>query len=192
MESQQGKTSSNSRAQALIEETEKEVAGWLRAVDDEVEALAKAAQEAGQKLGSSKAEQLQEKLGTLEETLMKDKEAEIIHTALEVAKQLLNAEMAAAKDTIVLVAKAALSATSEASEIRLRAHPQDAATLKASKAELIGALGRASDLEIQEDRLVEKGGVLIQTESGVIDAQLTTQLEEIARALQGLSGAELK
>ena len=44
-------------------------------------------------------------------------------------------------------------------------------------------LTRAKDLEIREDRRVKQGGVLIETESGVIDAQLETQLEEIGRVL---------
>ena len=62
-------------------------------------------------------------------------------------------------------------------------NPADVAVLRDHKTRLIDALGRARDVEVREDRNVKPGGVLVQTESGVIDAQLETQLEEIARVL---------
>ena len=62
-------------------------------------------------------------------------------------------------------------------------HPKDAGILRKYKAKLVSVLARARDVEIREDRRVKQGGVLIETESGVVDAQLETQLEELAHVL---------
>ena len=53
-------------------------------------------------------------------------------------------------------------------------------------------LTRAKDLEIREDKRVKPGGVLIETESGVVDAQLETQLEELEHALEKPAFSEEK
>ena len=83
---------------------------------------------------------------------------------------------------VELVANA-LASVKDADRVWLRVNPLDAPTLKTHKARLINVLGRASDIDIRIDRSVKEGGVLIQTGSGAVDAQLDTQLEEIGRIL---------
>jgi flagellar biosynthesis/type III secretory pathway protein FliH len=54
--------------------------------------------------------------------------------------------------------------------------------LRQNKEQLINLLLRAKDIDIREDKQVFEG-IILQTESGVIDAQLKTQVEEITRLL---------
>jgi flagellar biosynthesis/type III secretory pathway protein FliH len=46
-------------------------------------------------------------------------------------------------------------------------------------------IGRLKDIAIREDAEIRRGGCVIQTESGTVDAQLETQLQLLERALLG-------
>ncbi len=70
-----------------------------------------------------------------------------------------------------------------AKEVVLRVHPDIEEQLRMSKQRLQNALRGAGEVEIRGDRHLDRAGIVIETESGVIDAQPTTQLQSIAQVL---------
>jgi flagellar biosynthesis/type III secretory pathway protein FliH len=164
------------------------VCDWLLSAQTEIEELRSAAQLAGEKQGYEQAENFNQKLELLRQTMRLEAGSEIKKAAFAVAKNLLDAELNAFPDTVLRIAQIVLETIPDASQVYLRVNPSDAALLKDNREWLINALGRAKELDIRIDKQVERGGLLIQTESGVIDAQISTQLEEIARAIGGLHG----
>lgn len=171
------------RANLVIQEAEQAAAELLAEVENEARELAEEATTLGQQEGFSEAEHQREQIAQMEQRMLREVEGEVVRTALRIAGELLDAEMAAREDAVVDIVCAALGTASQARDVFLRVSPADVAALRDNKTRLIDALGRARDVEVREDRNVKPGGVLIQTESGVIDAQLETQLEEIARVL---------
>src|SRR4051812_31321042 len=127
---------------------------------------------------------MREEIAGLLERMLKEVEGEVVRTSMRVARELLAAELQMREDAVVDVAATALQAAKTARDINLRASPRDAPVLRSNKQRLVSVLTRAKDLEIREDKRVKPGGVLIETESGVVDAQLDTQLEELERALE--------
>lgn len=158
--------------EALLEDARTEVARWIEVATAE-----------GGEEGQSQAQHMRDEIAGLEARMLKEVEGEVVRTAIKVAGELLAAELALREDAVVDVAATALMAARTARDINLRVNPRDAGLLRAAKDRLVSNLTRAKDLEIREDRRVKAGGVLIETEAGVIDAQLETQLEEIARVL---------
>ncbi|MDP2343017.1 MAG: FliH/SctL family protein [Deltaproteobacteria bacterium] len=156
----------------LLEEARAEVARWIDA-----------ASAAGGEEGQAQAQHMRDEIAGLETRMLKEVESEVVRTAVRVAAELLAAELLLREDAVVDIAITALVAAKNARDINLRVNPRDAKVLRAAKERLVSNLTRAKDLEIREDRRVHVGGVLIETEAGVIDAQLETQLEEIARVL---------
>lgn len=173
------------RAQAVVEEAEAAKAQLLEEAREEARALAQEGAETGQQEGFSEAEHLREQIAAMEQRMLKEVEGEVVRASMRIAAELLEAEMSARQDAIVDMVCSALSTARDARDVFLRVNPSDAAVLRQHKNRLIDALGRARDVDVREDRNVKPGGVLIQTESGVIDAQLATQLEEISRVLGG-------
>ncbi|MEI6790279.1 MAG: FliH/SctL family protein, partial [Myxococcaceae bacterium] len=102
--------------------------------------------------------------------------------ALEAAQELVQTELDSSPQALLRFVQEALTTTPEAQDVRIRANPADAAILRDNKPMLINLLQRAKDIDIREDKQVSKG-IILQTESGVIDAQLKTQVEEISRLL---------
>jgi flagellar biosynthesis/type III secretory pathway protein FliH len=65
----------------------------------------------------------------------------------------------------------------------LRIHPEDAPAARDGAGRLARALGRAA-VELREDPSVPRGGAVVDTEAGRVDAGLEAQLEVLARALE--------
>jgi type III secretion protein L len=171
------------RAKAVIDDARRQAEELLEATRAECEEMARQATSAGQQEGFEQATHQREEIAQLEQRMLKEVESEVVRTALRVASELLEAEMAGREDAVVDIVCTALGTAQHARDVFLRVSPTDVAILRDHKTRLVDALGRARDVEVREDRNVRPGGVLVQTESGVIDAQLETQLEEIARVL---------
>ncbi len=170
-------------AKRLVEEAERKAIDLLEATRLEAAELIRAATAAGEEEGFAQAEQMREEIVGLEARMLKEVDGEVLRAALRTAQELLETELEQRDDAIVDIACAALVTARDAREIILRVHPRHAAVLRRQSDRLLSILGRAREIEVREDRKAKTGGVLIQTESGVIDAQMQTQLEEIARVL---------
>jgi flagellar biosynthesis/type III secretory pathway protein FliH len=170
-------------AELLIAEAERGRQLMLDEARAEVERQIDEATAEGGEEGHAQAQHMRDEIQGLLTRMLKEVEGEVVRTAIKVAHEILVTELQQREDAVVDVAATALTAAKNARDINLRVHPRDAKVLRAAKDRLVSNLTRAKDLEIREDRRVKPGGVLIETESGVIDAQLETQLEEVARAL---------
>ena len=71
-------------------------------------------------------------------------------------------------------------------EIFLRVHPEDMKYVREHKAELLEVLSRAKEIGLREDPDVARHGVVIETDAGIIDAQLETQLAVFERILMNM------
>jgi flagellar biosynthesis/type III secretory pathway protein FliH len=159
-------------AAALLEDARQEVAEWVKRAGSE-----------GQEEGFAQAEHMRDEIRGLEGRMIAEVEGEVVRTALKIAEELLANEMTKRDDAIVELVLTALQNVTGAREIYLRVNPQHVGILRKAKPRLVDALAMVKDVDVREDRKVKPGGVLIQTESGVIDATLETQLAEIARVL---------
>lgn len=171
------------RARALLEAADLEAEALLREARERVQAQISEAAELGKHEGFSQAEHMREQIAVLEQRMLQEVEGEVVRAALKIAAELLEMELSQRPKAIVDLVFTALHAARNAKDVYLRVNPRDAKILREHTNRLIDALGRAREIDVREDRNVTPGGVLIQTESGVIDAQLETQLAEISMVL---------
>jgi type III secretion protein L len=107
--------------------------------------------------------------------------------ALAIAKKVLGRELEFHPDAVVDIVKQALAEKArQRREILLRINPEDMQFIRDHKADLLEVLSRAKEIGIREDPDVSRHGVVIETDAGIIDAQLETQLEVLERKLKGL------
>ncbi len=105
--------------------------------------------------------------------------------ALTIAKKILGKELEFHPDAVVDIVKQALAEKArQRRELVLRVNPEDLATVREHKPELLEVLSRAKEIGIREDPDVSRYGVVIETDAGIIDAQLETQLEVFERILK--------
>lgn len=177
------KESTSAEAQAIVQKAQDQVAEMLSKTNDEIARRVEQARDSGLKQGHEKAAELKIKLEKLESIILSEMDDSIISTALRLTHEVLADEIKKNPEYIVDIVQTALRDIPEFSQIWLRVNPSDASILIQNKKKIIEALERVKDIDIREDRQVARGGVLIQTESGVIDAQIQTQLDEMSRIL---------
>jgi type III secretion protein L len=112
-------------------------------------------------------------------------EAELRTLAVRIAEKILGRELSLRPDAVVDVAAEALRLTGEPREVLLRVNPDDLAALERGKPRLVEKCRTASAVSFRADEKVGRGGCIVETELGVVDARLSTQLEAIERALKG-------
>ena len=105
----------------------------------------------------------------------------LIRTCVE---KIIDGELRLHPDAIVGVVRNALRDARQQREIMVRVHPSDAEALQKNKARLLEMLARAQTIEIRPDESVRRGGCVVVTELGQIDASLERQLEALGVALE--------
>jgi flagellar biosynthesis/type III secretory pathway protein FliH len=101
--------------------------------------------------------------------------------ARAMAERIVGETIALEPGKIAVMARQTLAAAKQARQIALVAHPEDAAALRAH----LGSLGlEQAALEIHADETRTRGSLLLETDLGIIDADLTIQLDRLARSLR--------
>ncbi|MES1173945.1 MAG: FliH/SctL family protein [Myxococcales bacterium] len=104
-----------------------------------------------------------------------------VELARLLAERLLGESLRVAPEQIVALAKQALSEARGARRIQLLAHPEDARILEHS----LPALGLdPSTVQVRVDASRTRGNLRIETEIGVLDAELAPQLERLSLKLR--------
>jgi len=105
--------------------------------------------------------------------------------AVTIARKILGKELEFHPDGVVDIVKQALGEKArQRREIFLRVNPEDMTAIRESKPDLLEVLSRCKEIGIREDPDVERFGVVIETDAGMIDAQLETQLAVFERVLK--------
>jgi flagellar biosynthesis/type III secretory pathway protein FliH len=99
------------------------------------------------------------------------------------AERLLGEELEQSPERIRALARQALKEAAGARQAVIVAHPRDAAELKAG---LIGLGEMLDSIGIEEDARLSRGQLRVETELGVIEADLKGQLERLAVQLKKL------
>lgn len=112
----------------------------------------------------------------------------VVRIAVEVARRIVGRELRTDPAMVTRTVGAALEQVATAAETRVRVHPLDAQVLQTTIREIVPAPDEAAALEIIPDGSIERGGCVVESDRGIVDARLRTQFEEMqARLLDGLS-----
>lgn len=109
-------------------------------------------------------------------------ERDVVRLALKMAEKILGREIERDNAAVVDIIAAALRYASSHPTLTVRVNPADLPVVREHRARL-GRETRARFLEIVADPAVAAGGCVIESELGLLEAQLATQLRALERAL---------
>lgn len=118
-------------------------------------------------------------------TLASLAERDLIRLAVAVAEKLTKAAIAGGKPVAEENLRRAIELTARRQELRILVHPDDAARIDAFLPELRRDFADLQKISIDADASVGRGGVVVRTREGSVDATIAAQLEEIERGLLG-------
>lgn len=109
-----------------------------------------------------------------------------IDLAFLLARRIVDRELEVHPEAVTDVVRSALQQVLDCERVRLRVHPQDLAFIRSVQADLETQLSGQVPLDLAPDGTVERGGCLIETERGTLDARISSQLETLrASVAQG-------
>jgi flagellar assembly protein FliH len=120
-------------------------------------------------------------MGRLKAMLYSQVEREVVKLAIEVAKKIVHREVQADKEIIQTLVKVALSHVAEKSTVTVRLNPVDYNYILEHKAELSQGEQNGREIVLLADKSIERGGCMIQTECGDIDARIEEEFREVER-----------
>jgi len=177
-------------AQRIIERAQAEATEIVHQAELDAEKLKAAAFEQGQEEGrNTAAAQLSEIVSKSSVRLAQieaQAEPQLRELALTIARKIIGRELEFHPEAVVDIVKQALSEKArQRREIFLRVNPEDLQHIRENKPALLEVLSRAKEIGIREDPDVAVGGAIIETDAGIIDAQIETQLAVFERVLMG-------
>jgi flagellar biosynthesis/type III secretory pathway protein FliH len=110
-------------------------------------------------------------------------EQQALRAVLLVAAELLGETLRADPAQIAVLLEPHLARMRRAEMIMLRVHPADASWLEQHRAALQLRAGLDCPIELHSDAQITRGGCVIESNLGELDARIETRLSELARAL---------
>ena len=150
-----------------------------------------AGREEGYKEGQAEVMRLIDRLGTIVSTavdirddIIRSSEKLMTEMILMIARKVIKDEIVERREVVINNIKEALQRVKDRDRIDIRVNFADLDMTTAHKDELIKMMESLKKVNIYEDSRVERGGCIIETDVGAIDARVSTQLEAIEEAIR--------
>ena len=117
------------------------------------------------------------------EKFFAEAEAEVIKLVLTISEKVIGKLAQEYKEVILSIIQQAME-RSLGDRIVIRLHPEDWKRIQTEEKVFKEKLDKTKHLHFKEDDTIERGGCVVETEIGTIDAQLDTQLKAIRKALE--------
>jgi flagellar assembly protein FliH len=104
--------------------------------------------------------------------------------AMEIAEKVVAGAIAVEPERVMDVVRGALRAIVERERLVIQVNPEDLTLVREGMDGLVGSLGGIEHVEVQEDRRVGRGGAIVRTTVGEIDAKVATKLDRAREAVE--------
>lgn len=121
--------------------------------------------------------------------LWREAERQIVAFVMEIAQKVVKEEAKINREVALSVVRNALRRVVDTERVRIRVNLADLETVRGAREELLTLIDGIDHLEIIEDRRVQPGGCVVETNAGTIDAKLETQFAELQTMLDAMQEA---
>ncbi len=173
-------------AAEVLAHAQEEVDRYRQEVAEECEKLKIQAQQEGFQEGFAKWAGHVAELEAEMANVNRATEKMIIPVALKAARKIVGREIELSEKAIVDIVATKLKAVKQSKQVVVYVCPQDLNKLEASRKELMQVFEKLETLSIRPSDDVKPGGCIIETEAGIINAQLEKQWEILENAFQSM------
>jgi flagellar assembly protein FliH len=121
-------------------------------------------------------------LGDLHRQTCRDLEADLVQLALAVARKLVGRDVSLGPEAVTRIIRQALSRVEHAGRITIKLNPADLELLVDIKLQLLSGLPEAGRAAFEPDEGIARGGCLIETDGGEVDARIERQFQVVEEA----------
>jgi flagellar assembly protein FliH len=139
-----------------------------------------------------KAKQLEEilrSLGALKEQIYRETEEEMVRLTLAIAAKVIRKELRSGKEIIGGTIHAAMKYLVDKSQVRIRVSPEDMEEVE-KILPVLAAEAKAGRVQVLEDQTVKRGGCILQTGFGNVNATIDDQMALVEKEIQRVLSPE--
>jgi flagellar assembly protein FliH len=150
-----------------------------------------AGREEGYKEGQAEVMRLVDRLGTIVSTavdirddIIRSSEKLMTDMILMISRKVIKDEIVERREVVINNIKEAIQRVKDRDRIDIRVNFADLDMTTAHKDELIKMMDSLKKVNIYEDNRVDRGGCIIETDVGAIDARISTQLDAVEQSIR--------
>src|SRR5919202_3762484 len=117
-------------------------------------------------------------------------EIHAVDLALFLAEKVLQGALAVEPERVVEAVRGALRGIVERARVTVLVHPEDLELVREAMDEMRATLGGIEHCEVQAERRVARGGAIVRTQDGDVDARVETKLLRAREVVQNALGLE--
>ena len=178
----------------LLQEAQEEAARCLASAQEQAATLTTAAYAQGLRQGEEAArqaltaqlapvlsafEQATTEIAQLRATVLRQAEEDIITLAFQLARKILRYDVLEYREVLATTLSRALEHVVEQDQVVVRVHPDDVNYAMEIREELGQVRGDIKALTVQGDTNIGRGGCLVESRLGTIDARIEAQFDEL-------------
>ncbi len=171
-------------AENIILKAKEEARHILHNAQEEKKTINEEARREGREIGKAEMTGMLSAAAAQAERLRQRAGDQMIRLATQMAARILEEELACRPESIKLLARKALKEARWAQWVRIKANPEDIEILEKGKKEFLTFLSNVNELSISADPKVPRGGCIVETEAGEVDATLETQVSAMYGSLK--------
>jgi flagellar assembly protein FliH len=122
-------------------------------------------------------------MSALKKSTLENLEEEIVQLSLAVAEKVIHVEATTNREVIRGVLKEAIKNIGDRENMKIRVHPQDFHYMIEIKNDFLQSFDGIRNVVFAEDESIQRGGAIIETVCGEVDARLGQQYNEIKAAM---------
>jgi type III secretion protein L len=170
-------------AKDILAKAHEQAAQLIEDARQEKDALFEESSERGYAAGLDKWNEALAEAWSRRDDFLSRNEAELVKLAVAIAEKIVRRSVEAGSDVVLQTVKEALKSVRGERRITIKVNPSEEDELReqANSLKLLGS--EVGDLVIVGNPSVSAGGCIVESELGVIDAQIDTQLASIEKAL---------
>lgn len=112
-----------------------------------------------------------------------------VDVVIEIARRVVRRETMIDRGVVLRTVEAAVEKIRNAECVTVRVNLEDLGAAEAIRDRVLARLRSAEAVEVRADPAVDRGGAIVETEFGRVDARIAAQLDEIERALRSVEPA---
>jgi type III secretion protein L len=171
------------QAEQVLAEAELEATRIIREATQKGEVILTTAKEEGYERGVGEWHETLSVAWKKRDAYVEANESALLQIAVKVAGKIIGEELRTTPETIAGIVREALRSLRRAKTFVVQVHPADALLLNERIPTLRSAVGPTREIEVVSNPSLSPGDCVIESDIGVIDARLETQLNNIERML---------
>jgi len=127
-------------------------------------------------------------LGLFREKLLKNSEKDLVDLIIAAARKIVHKEISTDRDVIAAVIKSALKNLTDRKDVIIYVNPEDHRFIAENKKRFFGDVDDLKEISFLEDETIERGGCLIESKYGEVDARIKKQFDETVEHVTNQKG----